>query len=170
MEERRTGALVAVLGGNVSETQMNSLERLLERADSLLIGGDLAIPFLKARGGKVGSSPWTAEQVQWASDMLEKARACGVKILLPLDVLAANEALPGIKPSLEGAMALFEDKIMMDIGPRTVQLYQNAILAAGTVFWGGDMGKCELPAFANGTNAIHQAISRSEAKTIQLSC
>ncbi len=166
MEDRRSmerRPYVAVLGGAAVGDRINQIDGLLDRVDTLVLGGGLANTFLKARGGKLGKSLFDPEKCALAAALLDKARARGVKVLLPVDTYAANEMSPHVKPSLEGAMALFEDKIGMDIGPRTAALFANAILTAGTVVWSGPMGMCELPQFERGTREIARAAAQTHA-------
>lgn len=158
--------VVAVIGGDADEEKFCLVDRLLEKADAILLGGGISAAFLKARGGKLGRSPLSSAQVERACALLEELERRGVKIFLPIDSLAANEISPNSKPSLEGAMALFEDKIPMDIGPRTVELFRNVILTAGTVIWNGPMGIFELPAFSSGTREIVHALAETKAGTI----
>lgn len=158
--------LVAVLGGSASEEKLARVEQILPRASSLVIGGELANPFLKAKGARIGRSRWTQEQCERAAYLLEQAKNRGVKVYLPLDSLAANERSLAVKPSLEGASALFDDKIAMDIGPRTLTYFQNVLLRAGAVLWNGPMGVCELPAFSGGTREMARMIAASGAAAV----
>ena len=117
--------VVAVLGGAVTGDRIELAGRLLEVADTILIGGGPANTFLSVKGGRVGRSETAREKYGLAREILDRAAEKGVKIFLPVDVFAANEMSPHAKPSLEGAMALFEDQIAMDIGPRTTELWQR---------------------------------------------
>lgn len=157
---------VAVLGGDKLSDRMDLMVDLLEQADAILVGGGMAYTFLKALGGKIGRSPFQPDLCPAALALLQRAKERGVKLFFPTDALAANERSPKIQPSLEGAMALFDDKIGMDIGPRTIALFRNVILAAGTVIWSGAMGEFEFPAFAKGTEGIAQAVAESNAVTV----
>ena len=157
---------VAVLGGPAGGGKLEAMDGLLDWADAVVVGGGLAAPFLKARGGRLGQTPVADGAVLRAARLLEKARARGIRVFLPVDTLAANEAVPGVKPSLEGAMALFDDKIALDIGPRTVELFAGVIRRAGAVVWSGPMGMLELPAFGDGTRGVVKALAESNAVTI----
>ena len=158
--------VVVVMGGPSARERLELLETLLDQADAIVVGGGLATAFLKARGGKVGRAVLEDGTVPSAARLLERAEAAGVKVFLPVDTLAANEISPQARPSLEGSMALFDDKIAMDIGPRTVELFSNVIRRAGTVVWSGPMGILELPAFAEGTRGIARALAQSNGITI----
>lgn len=156
--------VVAVLGGTVTGDRIELAGRLLEVADTILIGGGPANTFLSVKGGRVGRSETAREKYSLAREILDRAAEKGVKIFLPVDVFAANEMSPHAKPSLEGAMALFEDKIAMDIGPRTTELFRSLILTAGTVVWSGPMGVFELDAFSSGTKAVMAAVAETRAE------
>lgn len=157
---------VAVLGGAPDGKKLDVMDALLDRADAVILGGGLANTFLKARGGKIGRSLFSPERCETALALLDKAKKRGVKCFFPIDTLAANEISPSVKPSLEGAMALFGDKIGMDIGPRTVELFGNVIRTAGAVVWSGPMGVWELPAFSGGTRGIGEAMAAANAVTV----
>jgi len=159
-------SFAAVLGGAPTGGRIDMIDGLLDRVSALVLGGGLANTFLKARGGRIGSSLWDAEKLELAAALLEKAKRRGVKVFLPLDSLAANEMTTRYKPSLEGAMALFEDKIAMDIGPRTVEHFRNVILRADTVLWSGPMGVIELPDLRSGTRGVLQALADTRADTV----
>ena len=150
--------IVAVIGGDCLAEKASFLEGLLPETDALLIGGGLANTFLTARGGRVGSSPVEEDQLPAARAILRQAESLNTGIFLPIDTLAANELTPAVKPSLEGAMALFGDKIAGDIGPRTVQLFENRIRMADALIWSGAMGAYRIPAFSEGTRRILTAV------------
>lgn len=155
--------VVAVLGGETAG-KMELAGRLSELADIILIGGGIANTFLRARGGRVGKSE--VGDTGLAREILERAAAGGAKVFLPVDVLAANTVSSGVQPSLEGAMALFDDKIAMDIGPRTITLFRNLILTAETVILSGSMGMYELAAFSGGTREILKAAAEAKGETL----
>ncbi|MEG0765613.1 MAG: phosphoglycerate kinase, partial [Pseudoflavonifractor sp.] len=140
---------VAILGGAKVTDKIGVINNLLEKADTIIIGGGMAYTFKKAQGFTIGQSLLEADKVDYAKEMMEKAAAKGVKFLLPTDNLAAGEFSPDAKPVLvEGDMP--ENLMGMDIGPKTIAEFVAAIKGAGTVVWNGPMGVFEFPAFAEG--------------------
>lgn len=158
--------IVALLGGSPFGEKYEQMAALPEIADSLLLGGGLANTFLIARGGHIGQSEWDEAHLPFAKELLAKATQRNVQVLLPIDARTANERRPDLKPSLEGAMALFDDKRVLDIGPRTVTLFSNILRMAGTVIWTGSMGVYELPNFESGTREIARACTQTQARLI----
>ena len=165
MELRRP--VVVVMGGDPEKNnRLSRIEELLEKTDTLLLCGITGNLFLKANGGNIGRSVYNKDLLPKAAEILSKAREKGVKVLLPIDAYTANELNRTVKPSLEGASGMFDDKMSGDIGPRTVSLFTNAILTAGTIIAEGSAGVCKLPAFAGGTEALAKAIKQSSADKI----
>lgn len=164
--KRCPSPVVSVLGGAPENDRIFCIRDLLDLSDTIIIGGGLASTFLKAKGGRIGRSAYDEKNLDTAVSLLKDADERNVKIMLPLDTLAANEMTDGLKPSLEGSMALFEDKIGMDIGPRTVNFFSNIILRAGTVIYSGCMGVWELPYFRTGTEEIIKVVSRANSEKI----
>ena len=156
---------VAILGGAKVSDKIGVINNLLEKADTIIIGGGMAYTFKKAQGFTIGTSLCEEDRVEYAKEMMEKAQAKGVKFLLPVDNLAAHEFSPDAQPiAVEGNMA--DDVMGMDIGPKTIQLFCDAVKDAGTVIWNGPMGVFEFPAFAEGTRAVAKALAESGAITI----
>ncbi|MEG1878730.1 MAG: phosphoglycerate kinase [Pseudoflavonifractor sp.] len=156
---------VAILGGAKVTDKIGVINNLLEKADTIIIGGGMAYTFKKAQGFTIGQSLLEADKVDYAKEMMEKAAAKGVKFLLPTDNLAAGEFSPDAKPVLvEGDMP--ENLMGMDIGPKTIAEFVAAVKGAGTVVWNGPMGVFEFPAFAEGTKAMAKALAESGAITI----
>ncbi|MHC1786863.1 MAG: phosphoglycerate kinase [Christensenellales bacterium] len=157
---------VAILGGAKVSDKIGVINNLLEKVDVLIIGGGMAYTFEKALGGEIGKSLLEADKVDYAREMIEKAKAKGVKLLLPKDSLAAdgfsNEAHTKVVPS--GAIP--EGWLGLDIGPEAVKDFAKAISTARTVVWNGPMGAFEMPNFAKGTRAVAQAMADSQASTI----
>ena len=156
---------VAVLGGAKVSDKINVINNLLEKADTIIIGGGMAYTFKKAQGFEVGKSLLEADRLDYAKDMIAKAAEKGVKFLLPLDNYCAAEF------SAEAEPVLVEDDIPddlmgMDIGPKTVALFSEAVSGAGTIVWNGPMGVFEFDKFANGTKAMAKALAESGATTI----
>ena len=157
---------VAVLGGAKISDKLNVISNLLEKADTLIIGGGMAYTFAKAQGGEIGKSLLDEEKCGYALEMIEKAKARGVKLLLPVDTTAAKEFSADAEPVVVDAMNIPADMMGMDIGPKTVEQFCAAIEGAGTVVWNGPMGVFEFPAFATGTKAMAKALAESGAVTI----
>ena len=156
---------VAVLGGAKVSDKINVINNLLEKADTIIIGGGMAYTFKKAQGFTVGSSLLEADRLDYAKEMMDKAQAKGVKFLLPEDNLCAAEFSADAQPVLEEGN--IPDGLMgMDIGPKTIAAFTDAVKGAGTVVWNGPMGVFEFPAFAEGTKAMAKALAESGAITI----
>ena len=156
----------AVLGGAKVSDKINVINNLLEKVDILIIGGGMAYTFIKALGGNVGESLLEADKVDYARDMIEKAKEKGVKFLLPIDTVVVkefkNEAESDIVPT-----GLIPDGWMgVDIGPETVKAFSEALKSAKTVIWNGPMGVFEFPNFAKGTEAIAKVLADIDGTTI----
>ena len=158
---------VAILGGAKVKDKIGVITNLLEKVDTLIIGGGMAYTFQKAMGKEIGKSLLDEERIDLAKDLMEKAKAKGVKLLLPVDNVCGSDfsndcniitvdADQGIPADYEG----------MDIGPKSVKLFSDAIKEAKTVVWNGPMGVFEFPNFAKGTLAIATAMAESDAITI----
>lgn len=158
--------LVAVLGGSKVSSKIGVINNLLELADTVIIGGGMAYTFAKAQGGEIGTSLLEEDWMDYANEMIQKAADKGVKLLLPVDNICAEEYSADSKPECYPAGEIPADRMGMDIGPETRKLYAQAIEGAGTVIWNGPMGVFEFPAFAEGTRAVAQALADSDAITI----
>jgi len=155
----------AVLGGAKISDKLGVINKLLDKADLIIIGGGMAYTFKKAQGHSIGNSLLDESRIQYAKDMIEKAEKNGTRLLLPVDNIAATEFSPDAEPVLTGED--IPDGLMgMDIGPKTVELFSEALRDAGTVIWNGPMGVFEFPAFANGTKAIAKELASCEGFTI----
>lgn len=157
---------VAVLGGAKVSDKINVIGNLLNKADTVIIGGGMAYTFIKAHGGSIGTSLLEEDKQALALETLAAAREKGVKLLLPVDTLAAKEFSADAKPVSMDAAAIPEDMMGLDIGPKTVELFCGALKGAGTVVWNGPMGVFEFDAFAGGTRAMARAIAESGAVSI----
>lgn len=157
---------VAVLGGAKVSDKINVIGNLLNKADTVMIGGGMAYTFIKAQGGSIGTSLLEEDKQALALETLAAAREKGVKLLLPVDTLAAKEFSADAKPVFMDVTAIPEDMMGLDIGPKTVELFCGALKGAGTVVWNGPMGVFEFDAFAGGTRAMAQAIAESGAVSI----
>ena len=158
--------LVAILGGSKVSSKIGVINNLLEIADTIIIGGGMAYTFSAAQGGKVGNSLLEADWMDYSRDMIEKARAKGVKLLLPVDTVCADAFAPDARSQVVKAGEIPDGWEGLDIGPETVKLYCDAVADAGTVIWNGPMGVFEFPAFAKGTEAVAEALSKTSAITI----
>ncbi len=161
---------VAVLGGAKIEDKLNVINNLLEKVDTLIIGGGMAFTFLKAKGYEVGKSLLDETKIDYCTEMMAKAAEKGVKLLLPIDTVCAA----GFPDPIDGPVEVTvvdSDKIPADmeglyIGPKTRELFADAVKTAKTVVWNGPMGVFENPTLAQGTLAVAQAMADSEAVTI----
>jgi len=158
--------LVAILGGSKVSSKIGVINNLLEIADTIIIGGGMAYTFSAAKGGKIGNSLFEADWQEYANEMVEKAAAKGVKLLLPVDTVCGNKFAPDADIMTVKAGEIPDGWEGMDIGPETVKLYCEAVKDAGTVIWNGPMGVFEFPAFAKGTEAVAEALSSTDAITI----
>ena len=156
---------VAVLGGAKVSDKIAVINNLLEKADTIIIGGGMAYTFKKAQGFTIGKSLLEADRIDYAKDMLSKAAEKGVKLLLPEDNLCAEEFSADAK-SVPADENIPEGLMGMDIGPRTAEAFAAAVKDAGTVVWNGPMGVFEFDAFAGGTRAMARALAESKAVTI----
>jgi len=157
---------VAIVGGAKVSSKLGVLESMLQRVDKLLIGGGMANTFLKARGLEVGKSLLEPDLVETAADLDRRAKEKGVDLLLPEDVVVTDKVEDGAKAETVGADAVPSDRAIVDIGPKARVAYGKALEGAGTVLWNGPMGVFEIPAFAEGTRAVAQALSESDATTV----
>ena len=161
---------VAILGGAKVSDKLNVINNLLEKVDTLIIGGGMAYTFLAAKGYNVGSSLLDSEKIDYCRDMMKKAEEKGVKLLLPVDTVVAREFPNPIDGPVEvqtvPADAIGDGFMGLDIGEKTRELFAEAAKTAKTVVWNGPMGVFENPTLAKGTIAVAQALAESEAVTI----
>ena len=158
--------LVAILGGSKVSSKIGVINNLLEIADTIIIGGGMAYTFSAAQGGAVGDSLLEADWKDYSLEMIQKAKDKGVKLLLPVDTVCADAFAPDAKSQVVRAGEIPDGWEGLDIGPETVKLYCDAVKDAGTVIWNGPMGVFEFPAFAKGTEAVAEALSKTSAITI----
>ncbi len=159
--------LVAILGGAKVSDKIGVINSLLNKADSILIGGGMSYTFQVAEGGTVGNSLLDAEHIDFARSMIERAKEMKVELLLPTDNIAAKEFSNDAEPVVVTSNAIPDDLMGMDIGPKTTERFVDAIAKAGTIIWNGPMGVFEFPAFAVGTNAVAEAMANlKDAVTI----
>ena len=157
---------VAILGGAKVKDKIGVITNLLEKVDTLIIGGGMAYTFSKAMGGEIGDSLLDEERVELAKDMMKAAEAKGVKFLLPVDTVIANDFDNPTEIKTVDAGAIPAGWQGLDIGPKTIKLFSDAVKSAKTVVWNGPMGVFEKPEFAKGTLAIATAMAESGATTI----
>ena len=161
---------VAILGGAKVADKLNVISNLLEKCDTLIIGGGMAYTFLKAQGKEIGKSLVDDSKIDYCKEMMEKAEKLGKKLLLPVDTtIAADFPNPIDVPIEVSAVSVDEipvDMEGMDIGPKTAELYAEAVKSAKTVVWNGPMGVFENPTLAKGTIAVAKALAETDATTI----
>ena len=165
-----TRPFVAILGGAKVADKLKVIENLLTKVDTLIIGGGMAYTFLAAQGKGIGTSLYDAEKLDYCKDMLKKAEEKGVKLLLPVDTVVAS-AFPDpidapVETEIVCSSAIPADKMGLDIGPKTRELFAEAAKTAKTVIWNGPMGVFENDALAKGTIAVAAALAESDATTI----
>ena len=158
--------LVAILGGSKVSSKIGVINNLLEIADTIIIGGGMAYTFSAAQGGTIGDSLLEEDWKGYALEMIEKAQAKGVKLLLPVDTVIADKFAPDAASDVVESGKIPEGWQGLDIGPKTVELYCEAVKDAGTVIWNGPMGVFEFEKFAVGTKAVAEALSKTDAITI----
>ena len=161
---------VAILGGAKVADKLNVISNLLEKCDTLIIGGGMAYTFLKAKGCEVGTSLVDDTKLDYCKEMIEKAEKLGKKLLLPVDTTIAAEFPNPIDAKIEVSVVksteIPADKMGLDIGTETAALYADAVKTAKTVVWNGPMGVFENPILAKGTIAVAKALAETDATTI----
>lgn len=157
---------VAIMGGAKVADKIPVIENLLKKVDALIIGGGMSYTFFKAMGYEIGTSILDAENIGLAKELMAKADKAGVKLLLPVDTVCAKEFKNDSEKAVFDRDQMPSDMMGMDIGPKTITLYKEAIAEAKTIVWNGPCGVFEMPAFAEGTKAIAQALAEGGATTI----
>ena len=161
---------VAILGGAKVADKLNVISNLLEKCDTLIIGGGMAYTFLKAKGYEIGTSLCDETKLDYCKEMMEKAEKLGKKLLLPIDTVCTSEFPNPIDAEIATEVVdsdkIPADKMGMDIGPKTQALYADAVKTAKTVVWNGPMGVFENPILAKGTIAVAKALADTDATTI----
>ena len=157
---------VAILGGAKVSSKISVIENLLEKVDTLIIGGGMSYTFSKAQGGSVGCSLLEADYCEYALNMLKKAEEKGVKLLLPVDTMIADDFSNDANKKVVKAGEIPEGWQGLDIGPETAKLFSEAVKDAKTVVWNGPMGCFEMPNFAFGTETVAKALADTDAVTI----
>ncbi len=165
-----TRPFVAILGGAKVADKLKVIDNLLGKVDTLIIGGGMAYTFLAAKGYQIGTSLFDSEKVDYCRDMMKKAEEKGVRLLLPIDTVTAKNFPDPIDAAIEtvtySSNEIPADRMGLDIGPKTRELFADAAKSAKTVVWNGPMGVFENPTLAEGTIAVARALAESEATTI----
>ena len=161
---------VAILGGAKVADKLNVINNLLEKCDTLIIGGGMAFTFLKAKGYEVGASLVDDEKIDYCKEMMAKAEKLGKNLMLPVDTVAAKAFPNPIDAEIEvvevSVEAMPADMMGLDIGPKTAEAYADAVKSAKTVVWNGPMGVFENPVLAKGTIAVAKSLAETDATTI----
>ena len=157
---------VAILGGAKVSDKLGVINNLLDKVDTLIIGGGMGYTFLKAMGHEIGNSLCEEDKIDYVKEMMAKAEAKGVKLLLPIDVTYAAKFGENETPMISEGRDIPADCEGLDIGPKTAELFANEVKAAKTVVWNGPMGVFEFKNFAKGTEAVAKAMAETEAVTI----
>jgi phosphoglycerate kinase len=157
---------VAILGGAKVSDKINVINNLLEKVDTLIIGGGMGYTFSKGLGYTIGTSLLEKDKIEYAKQMLEKAKIKGVKLLLPVDYVAADKFSNDAQSIVTDNQNIPEGYMGLDIGPKTIKLFSEAVKDAKTVIWNGPVGVFEFEKFAVGTNAIAKALTETSAVTI----
>ena len=158
--------LVAIIGGAKVSSKIAVLLNLLEKVDTIIIGGGMTYTFVKALGGNIGNSILEEDKIEVAKEILAKAETKGVKVVLPIDTVAAVEFAEDADSIVVESMNIPDGYQGMDIGPKSIELFTEVIKGAGTVVWNGPVGVFEFKKFATGTNAVAKAMAESNAETI----
>jgi phosphoglycerate kinase len=156
---------VAILGGSKVSSKISVINNLLDKVDTLIIGGGMSYTFQKARGGKVGKSLVEDDYLEYAQEMVKKAEEKGVKLLIPIDTVVGKDFSNETPSRVVVAGHQEDDDMGMDIGPKTCELYKEALKDAKTVVWNGPMGVFEFPNFAKGTIAVAEALAGLQGAT-----
>ncbi|MDO4739338.1 MAG: phosphoglycerate kinase [Eubacteriales bacterium] len=157
---------VAILGGAKVKDKIGVITNLLEKVDTLIIGGGMAFTFAKAMGGEIGNSMLDEERIELAKEMMASAKEKGVNMLLPVDCVCANDFDNPTETVTVDTCAIPAGFMGLDIGPKSIEIFAEAVKSAKTVVWNGPMGVFEKPEFAKGTLAVASAMAESEAITI----
>lgn len=158
--------LMAIVGGSKVSTKLTVLKHLFERVECLIVGGGIANTFIAAAGYNVGQSLFEPDLVDQAQELMVMAKARNIQLPIPIDVVTAKEFSDTAQAQVKAVDQVADDDFILDIGPQTAQQYASLANSAGTIVWNGPVGVFEIPAFANGTKALSQAIAQSEAFSV----
>ena len=157
---------VAIMGGAKVGDKIPVIENLMKKVDSVIIGGGMSYTFFKAMGLEIGTSILDEESLKLASDLMKKAEDMGVELLLPVDTVCASEFSNDSHQAIFDRDQIPQDMMGMDIGPKTIALYRDAISKAKTIVWNGPCGVFEMPSFEEGTKQVAMAVAESDAVTV----
>ena len=157
---------MAILGGAKVSSKISVIENLIDKVDTLIIGGGMSYTFSKAQGGSVGKSLLEEDYCEYALNMIQKAKDKGVKLLLPVDNVIADDFSNDANIKVVKTGEIPEGWEGLDIGPETIKIYTDAVKDAKTVVWNGPMGAFEMPNFAKGTEEVAKALAETDAVTI----
>jgi 3-phosphoglycerate kinase len=157
---------IAIVGGSKVSDKIGVIDALLDRVDSLLIGGGMCFTFLKAKGFEVGRSLLEEDKIDYCKDAMKKAESKGVAILLPEDVVVAKEITAEAESKVVPVSEISDDWLGLDIGPKSIRIYTSAIKDAKTIFWNGPMGVFEIDQFAKGTMEVAKAVAEADAISV----
>ena len=157
---------VAILGGAKISDKLPVIENLLDKVDTILIGGGMAYTFIKAIGGNIGQSLLDNSKLELAKEILDKAKEKGVKIILPIDNVGAKDFSEDAETKLFSSGFLADDYQGMDIGPKTIKAFKKVIKKAKTIVWNGPVGVYEYDKFKRGTNKIAKYVAKSKAISV----
>ena len=164
--EKPEHPFLSILGGAKVSDKIGVIENLITKVDTILIGGGMAYTFLKAQGKEIGKSLLEEDKMDLSLELLERAKENNVEILLPVDVVIADDIAPGVETEIVDIDNIPADKEALDIGPKTAEIYAEKIKNAKTVVWNGPMGVFEIKEFSNGTNKVAHALAEADATTI----
>ena len=164
--EKPAHPFIAIMGGAKVSDKMGVVRNILDKVNALLIGGGMAANFLKAQGYNVGASAIEADQQEYTKEMIQTAAEKGVRLLLPLDVVAAENLESGAACEMVGVNDIPKGWVIADIGPRTIDLFVNEIKTCKTAFWNGPMGVFEVEAFSRGTRQVALTLASIKATTV----
>lgn len=157
---------LAILGGAKVSSKLGVINNLLDKVDTLIIGGGMGYTFLKAWGHEIGTSLVEEDKIDYAKDMMAKAEEKGVKLLLPIDIVYASEFAEDAEPHITEGRDIPAGNMGLDIGPKTRELFAEVVKASKTIVWNGPMGVFEFENFAKGTKAIAETMAEADATTI----
>ena len=166
LTENPTRPYVVVLGGSKVSDKLGVIDNLLEKADKLIIGGGMLFTFLKAQGHEIGASLLEEDQIPTVLGYLDRAKTSGVEILLPTDIVVADSFGDAASARVVAATAIPAGSLGLDIGPESAKAFAAALADAKTVFWNGPMGVFEIPAFAEGTRALADALTKVDGLSV----
>jgi phosphoglycerate kinase len=158
--------LVAIVAGSKVSTKLTVLESLMDKVNHLIVGGGIANTFLAAQGLPVGKSLYEADMIDIAKKLLEKSKATGVTIPLPVDVVVAKEFAATSPATIKSVKDVAADDLILDVGPQTSKLFDELLQKAGSIVWNGPVGVFEFDAFGEGTKALSKSIAKSPAFSI----